>query len=454
MSDRPLVIGRGTKQKRGNGVWRYRHSLGKDPLTGKYRYSPWRTIHTKKISEVNAALEAYKAELNGEGGLPTTNDVGLVRYSESFHQNRKGTIKQSTFEREEYELRNISHLFGKLKVRQLIPSIIEDTYSHARENGLLSESEIFKTHQKLRQILDHAVADGIISSNPGKKVKISKPQSAERQALSAGEAGRLRTILLSLKKDAHTTAVLLMLETGMRRGEALGLTWDNTNLSEGFVLIKQQNTSSNERETPKSRASRRKIAISESLIGYLTEWKVEQKAMLEKIHASQTPDTPLVHCVKRPSADKRFSIGFMNPDDFARWFRGFCVDNGFGSYEGVRRIRYVQRVVKGETVRRAYDEGSWAELQAEMLEDPDLRAREQIYVYKTEKKPYGYKGLFPHMLRHTHATLLIGANTDIKTVQSRLGHSSISLTLDTYSHAIGANDSRAAADFDSMLEIP
>ena len=58
------------------------------------------------------------------------------------------------------------------------------------------------------------------------------------------------------------------------------------------------------------------------------------------------------------------------------------------------------------------------------------------------------------MLRHTHATLLIGANTDIKTVQSRLGHSSISLTLDTYSHAIGANDSRAAADFDRMLDNP
>ena len=423
-------------------------------MTGKYRYSPWRTIHTRKVSEVNAALEAYKAELNGESSLPTKNDVGLAKYSEAFHRNRKGQVKQSTYEREEYELRNISRLFGKLKVRQLIPSIIEDTYSHARENGLLSDSEIFKTHQKLKQILDHAVDDGIISSNPGKKVKVSKPQSAERQVLSAVEAGRLRTILLTSTKDAHITGVLLMLETGMRRGEALGLTWENTNLSEGFVLIRQQNTSSNERETPKSRASRRKIAISECLIKYLTEWKSAQKAALEKIRATQTPDTPLVHCVKRPSADKRFSIGFMNPDDFARWFRAFCVDNGFGSYEGMRRIRYVQRVVNGETVRRAYDEDSWAELQAQMSEDPDLRAREEIYVYKTEKRPYGYRGLFSHMLRHTHATLLIGANTDIKTVQSRLGHSSISLTLDTYSHAIGANDSRAAADFDRMLDNP
>ena len=452
MTERPLVIGKGTRQKRGNGVWRYRHNLGKDPLTGKYRYSPWRTIHTKKISEVNAALEAYKAELNGEGCLPTKNDLGLVRYSESFHKNRKGTIKQSTYEREEYEIGNISRLFGKIKVRQLIPSMIEDAYSQAREREILSESEIFKTHQKLKQVLDHAVADGIISSNPAKKVKVSKPRSAERQALSADEASRLRTILLSSKKDAHITAVLLMLETGMRRGEALGLTWENTDLAGGFVHIRQQNTSSNEKETPKSRASRRKIAISDGLIGYLAEWKSEQKNRLEKIRVSQTPCTPLVHCVKRPSLDKHFAIGFMNPDDFARWFRDFCVENGFGSYEGIRRVRYVQRVVEGEIIRKAYDEESWDELQRQMANDPGLRAREQIYVYKTERKPYGYKGLYSHMLRHTHATLLIGANTDIKTVQSRLGHSSISLTLDIYSHAIGANDAKAAADFDKMLD--
>lgn len=64
MNDRPLVIGKGTKQRRDKYTWRYRHSLGKDPVTGKYRYSPWQTIHTTKSREVDAALEAYKAELN------------------------------------------------------------------------------------------------------------------------------------------------------------------------------------------------------------------------------------------------------------------------------------------------------------------------------------------------------------------------------------------------------
>lgn len=47
---------------------------------------------------------------------------------------------------------------------------------------------------------------------------------------------------------------------------------------------------------------------------------------------------------------------------------------------------------------------------------------------------------FPHIrfhdLRHTHATLLLKAGIHPKIVQERLGHSSINVTLDTYSHVL------------------
>ena len=55
-----------------------------------------------------------------------------------------------------------------------------------------------------------------------------------------------------------------------------------------------------------------------------------------------------------------------------------------------------------------------------------------------------YVGFNFHELRHTQATLLIGQGTDIKTVQHRLGHSSASLTMDVYAHAMPANDEAAA----------
>lgn len=49
-----------------------------------------------------------------------------------------------------------------------------------------------------------------------------------------------------------------------------------------------------------------------------------------------------------------------------------------------------------------------------------------------------------HDLRHTHATLALQAGVHPKIVQERLGHASIAITLDTYSHAIPALDEAAA----------
>ncbi len=49
-----------------------------------------------------------------------------------------------------------------------------------------------------------------------------------------------------------------------------------------------------------------------------------------------------------------------------------------------------------------------------------------------------------HDLRHTHATLGLAAGIHPKVMQERLGHSSISVTLDLYSHAVPALGADAA----------
>ncbi len=50
-----------------------------------------------------------------------------------------------------------------------------------------------------------------------------------------------------------------------------------------------------------------------------------------------------------------------------------------------------------------------------------------------------------HDLRHTHATLALRAGIHPKVVSERLGHATIAITLDTYSHAIPAMREEAAA---------
>ena len=61
-----------------------------------------------------------------------------------------------------------------------------------------------------------------------------------------------------------------------------------------------------------------------------------------------------------------------------------------------------------------------------------------------------------HDLRHTHATLLLMAGVHPKVVSERLGHASVAITLDTYSHVLPGLQEAAADSFDKILntEIP
>jgi integrase len=56
-----------------------------------------------------------------------------------------------------------------------------------------------------------------------------------------------------------------------------------------------------------------------------------------------------------------------------------------------------------------------------------------------------------HDLRHTHATHLLMAGVNVKVVSERLGHSSVSFTLDTYGHVMPGQQAEAAAAAAALL---
>ena len=64
----------------------------------------------------------------------------------------------------------------------------------------------------------------------------------------------------------------------------------------------------------------------------------------------------------------------------------------------------------------------------------------------------GLNGLRFHDLRHTHATLMLRQGIHPKIVSERLGHSSVAITLDTYSHVLPGLQEAAARRFDQGLQ--
>ncbi len=59
-----------------------------------------------------------------------------------------------------------------------------------------------------------------------------------------------------------------------------------------------------------------------------------------------------------------------------------------------------------------------------------------------------------HDLRHTSATLMLGAGVHPKIVSERLGHSGVAITLDIYSHVLPGLQEQAADLMDSFLKMP
>ena len=63
----------------------------------------------------------------------------------------------------------------------------------------------------------------------------------------------------------------------------------------------------------------------------------------------------------------------------------------------------------------------------------------------------GLEGVRLHDARHSHASLMLKAGTHPKVVQERLGHASIQITLDTYSHVAPGLQEAAAKHFDELV---
>jgi integrase len=89
-----------------------------------------------------------------------------------------------------------------------------------------------------------------------------------------------------------------------------------------------------------------------------------------------------------------------------------------------------------------------------VFSDPDgrpLRPNTVTRAWRVLAARAGVKAIRLHDARHTHASLMLKQGTHPKVVQERLGHASIQMTLDTYSHVVPGLQQTAAESFDKLL---
>lgn len=219
-----------------------------------------RTFQTKR--EAESALNDVRYEIKRElwidpkAPLPpeTPRTPTLAQYVEHFHRarvgKRGGSVKPSTRTLAESELRNyVLPTFGDTPLDRITLSAVRDWYGRLQDPehtphpwrkdtdgkpAALSSSLVRQCYSLLKAILNMAMSEELIDSNPCRIRGASQNRYAKPDYMSQADA---RSIIAQLDGD---TAVLagLALATGCRLGELLALTWADVNLAARLLHIR------------------------------------------------------------------------------------------------------------------------------------------------------------------------------------------------------------------------
>ena len=197
--------------------------------------------------------------------------------------------------------------FGAIPLDRLKPSDVEALVlamraktkqavtERAEPVRALSDSTIRQTYTILRAALDGAVRDGLLARNPAALVK--RPGIERREAKHLDDAD-VTAVLRAAEASRYHPALVLIAATGLRKGEALALSWDTNivNLDEGWLKVRKTLGRVGTQlvfSEPKTERSRRTVPLSPAVVAMLRKHKVSQAA--ERLRAgNQWKDSGLV----------------------------------------------------------------------------------------------------------------------------------------------------------------
>lgn len=250
----------------------------------------------------------------------------------------------------------------------------------------LSGKTVLHHHRLISSILGTAVEWGVIASNPCDRTQAPKAEKTEPRYLDEKQAAAMLA-LLDYEPFDFRIMIRVLLFTGLRRGELLGLEWQDIDFEKRLLNVRRSSLYLPElgvyEDETKNDSSDRLFKVSQTVIDDLKEYRVWQLEQRFKV-GDRWHDTNRLFT--NPEGKP------LNPDTLSGWFSDF---------------------VKAH--------------------------RDEL--------PY----VSVHSLRHTNATLQIAAGVPITTVSMRLGHSNAATTGRIYAHAIKSADEAAAEAIDDIL---
>ena len=280
--------GDGSIRKRKDGRWEGRYVVGHDPVTGKMIS---RNVLGKTQAEVKeklrTAIENSKRLDYTQTGKYTVGQwmdewfeaYAKVKVRPSSHQTYKGYIEN-----------HIKPNIGDIPIEKLTSLQLQKFYrllltegrvprieSEKQPKGL-SAKTVRNINQVISSAMDMAVRHKLILSNPTEGCELPKVEHREMKTLPAE---RLGAFLREAKESGVYELYYMDLATGLRRGELLGLKWEDVDLQNGIIHVRRQvaRVDGEVKELPlKTKNSYRNISISQDAVAMLEEMEAHRSS--------------------------------------------------------------------------------------------------------------------------------------------------------------------------------
>ena len=274
--------GEGMLRKRSDGRWEARVVIG---------YDENNLPRTKNVTAVNKdkcleKLEKIKQEIGIVKHNNLKSDMSFGEWIDFWYQQyAKITLKPTT--QSDYESLIYKHIIpeiGTINLNELTQNDLQQFYSRLKLNGRkirtqvygngLSDRMVRACHTLCRKSLEKAVSENLIRTNPATDCKLPPKKSKEMKVLTREEMQRF---IIQAKYDGYLELFILELSTGMRRGEILGLQWDDLDMKTGELKISRQVAILNGKihiTEPKTKTSVRTIILPADIVKMLKEYKI------------------------------------------------------------------------------------------------------------------------------------------------------------------------------------
>jgi len=224
---------RGSKREIKRGVWELRVSLGKDPITEKYKVLSKRFHGSARAADdALRDLVDQRTQSRVDGGSATFGQL-LDRWLEECDRMELSPTTMRTYRAQINQ--TIRPRLGKLKLHQLSAKHLDDLYGAMKEVGQ-SPKTIRNHHAIISSALHQGVRWGWLRSNVAERAR--PPRVAQRR-VQAPTVEEVREVIEEAERRDPRLAPLLMLAalTGMRRGELCALRWSDVDLELGVIEV-------------------------------------------------------------------------------------------------------------------------------------------------------------------------------------------------------------------------